>query len=108
MFLQSLRQVDATIYTIGMGSNVERSVLEQVSAESGGESFFPTAVEESPGRLPASHRASAATVCGDLHFDQYEEDGKWRKVQIQTADHFRVKSRGGYQAPRTDRAVSQK
>ena len=97
--LEELRQVDATIYTIGMGSNVERSVLEQVSRESGGESFFPSAIDELPGdyRRVIEHlrqRYVATYISSNMR-----RDGKWREVQIQTADHFRVKSRGGYQAP---------
>ena len=100
--LTELRAVDATIYTIGMGSNVDRDVLEQVSQESGGESFFPSAVEELPDdyRRVIEHlrqRYVATYISTNTH-----RDGKWREVQIVTPDRFRVKSRGGYQAPASE------
>jgi len=97
--LAELRAVDATVYTIGMGSNVERDVLEQVSRESGGESFFPSAVDE----LPADYRRVIEHLrqryVATYISTNSTRDGKWRAVEIQAPEHLRVKSRGGYQAP---------
>jgi Ca-activated chloride channel homolog len=97
--LTELRAVDATIYTIGMGSNVDRDVLEQVSHESGGESFFPSAVDELPDDYRRVIEHLRQRYVATYISTNTQRDGKWREVQIVTPDRFRVKSRGGYQAP---------
>ena len=100
--LDELRQSDATIYTIGMGANVERGVLEQVSRESGGEAFFPAAVDELPGDYRRVIEHLRQRYVATYISTNTKRDGKWREVSIQTADQFRVKSRGGYRAPSSE------
>src|SRR5262245_47952759 len=39
--LERLRAVDATVFTIGLGTKLDRDVLERLAAESGGEASFP-------------------------------------------------------------------
>jgi len=82
-----------------MGSNVDRDVLEQVSHESGGESFFPSAVDELPDDYRRVIEHLRQRYVATYISTNTQRDGKWREVQIVTPDRFRVKSRGGYQAP---------
>src|SRR5262249_45951424 len=42
--LQLQESVGATIFSIGLGTNVDKRVLAKLSAESGGEAYFPTDV----------------------------------------------------------------
>ena len=39
--LAEVQDVDATIYAIGLGPDVDRALLEKVAQRSGGEAFFP-------------------------------------------------------------------
>ena len=97
--LAQLSRVDATVYTIGLGGNVERSVLERVAEVSGGEAFFPSVVEELEGdyRRVIEHlrRRYVATYIST----NSRRDGKWRAVDITAGPNATVRSRGGYQAP---------
>ena len=100
--LSELHGVDAVVYTIGMGSNVEREILEQVSRESGGESFFPSAVEELPEDYRRIIEHLRQRYLATYISTNSTRDGQWRDVQIQAPDQFRVKSRGGYTAPKDE------
>ena len=46
--LKTLRASEATVFTIALGSNVDRARLEQIASESGGDSYFPETVEALP------------------------------------------------------------
>jgi Ca-activated chloride channel homolog len=97
--LAQLSKVDATVYTIGLGGNVEGSVLERVAQISGGEAFFPSVVEELEGdyRRVVEHlrRRYVATYISS----NPRRDGKWRAVEIAAGANATVRSRGGYHAP---------
>lgn len=98
--LAKLRQIEATVYAVGVGSRVDRTRLQQLADLSGGAAYFP---------------ADATTLAADYHkiLDElrrryvlgYEStnrlrDGGWRKVEIRTrVKGISVRSRGGYFAP---------
>ena len=46
--LELVKSVGAAIYPIGLGQKVERSILERLATESGGEAYFPTDVSSLP------------------------------------------------------------
>lgn len=94
------RQVGATIFPIGLGTTVDRPVLEQLAIESGGEVSF----------------ASEASLLGDQFRRIIENlrrryvvsytstnsarDGAWRTVQIRSrVEGMVVTTQGGYFAP---------
>jgi VWFA-related protein len=98
--LTQLGRIDATVYAIGLGGSVERSVLEKIADVSGGEAFFPSVVEELEGdyRRVIEHlrrRYVATYISSNPH-----RDGKWRAVDITAGPNATVRSRGGYHAPR--------
>lgn len=98
--IDRLRNVDAVVYAIGMGPNVDRDKLIQLAQESGGEAFFP----ESVGDLPV-HYSRVVEHLRRRYVFSYEStnpkrDGGWRAVEITAANpDLAVTSRGGYFAP---------
>jgi Ca-activated chloride channel homolog len=98
--LAELQTVEATVYSIGLGSNVDRPVLEALAYESGGEAFFPEAVEDLADdyRRVVEHlrRRYVATFLSS----NTRRDGAWRSVGITSRDPLlTIRSRGGYRAP---------
>jgi Ca-activated chloride channel family protein len=98
--LKTLRETQATVFTIALGSNVDRERLERIATESAGESYFPETVEA----LPAEY----ARIIEDLrrrYIVSYTStnaarNGAWRPVDIRTSlTGVTVRSRGGYFAP---------
>ncbi len=98
--LQTLRESQTTVFTIALGSNVDRAHLERIATESGGDSYVPETVEA----LPAEY----ARIIEDLrrrYIVSYTStnsarDGGWRVVDIRPSQPgLMVRSRGGYFAP---------
>ena len=88
------------IFAIGVGQNVDRTVLETLAAASGGEAYFP--------RTSRSSKRSTAAIVENLRrrwiitysSTDPTRDGAWRPVEIRTKDpNATVHSRGGYFAP---------
>jgi VWFA-related protein len=99
--LASAREVDAAIFSIGMGPNVDRKVLEELAAASGGEAYFPQDVTQ----LDAEYARVIETLRRRWIITYSSTDtnrnGEWRTVEIKTHDpNTVVRSRGGYFAPR--------
>ena len=98
--LEHLKKVDATVFTVGLGPKIDRPVLDQLAAVSGGEAYFPQDVsvlatdfnrilETLRRRYVISYTSTNST-----------RDGAWRKVDITSVrSGISVASRGGYFAP---------
>lgn len=98
--LALLRDVDATVYTIGIGKKVERGVLETLARLSGGESYFPDDVSSLAGDFKRVVENLRRRYLLSYLSSNPERDGSWRAVEIKTAfPDVLVKSRGGYFAP---------
>ena len=98
--LTTLRDVDAAVFAIGLGPNVDRETLERIARASGGQAYFPATVED----LPAQY----ARVVEDLRrryvlsytSTNSTRDGKWRQVDLKPRrEDLSIASRGGYRAP---------
>ena len=99
--LASAREVDAAIFSIGMGPNVDRGILETLAATSGGEAYFPQDVTQ----LDTEYARVMETIRRRWIITYSSTDtsrnGEWRTVEIKTKDpNTVVRSRGGYFAPR--------
>jgi VWFA-related protein len=98
--LKLQQSVGATIFSIGLGSKVDRDVLTRLSAESGGEALFPAEVSlltEQYRRVVENLRRRYVIGYTSTNF---KRDGSWRKVEIKPRDAgLTVQSRGGYFAP---------
>ena len=55
------------VYAIGLGSNPDRAVLQQMADLSGGRAFFPADVDGPARRVPARHRRPAPPLRHRLH-----------------------------------------
>jgi Ca-activated chloride channel family protein len=98
--LRKLRQTEAAVYAVGVGSRVDRERLQQLADQSGGATYFPSDV---------------TTLAADYHkiLDElrrryvigYEStnrkrNGAWRKVELGArAEGVSFRSRGGYFPP---------
>jgi VWFA-related protein len=98
--LSQIRETETTIYTIGLGPNVDRGALQQIADSSGGSAYFP----EDVSRLADQYRR----VIEDLRrryvlsyqSTNSKRDGSWREVRITTtAPGVSIRSRGGFAAP---------
>ena len=98
--LELQKSVGATIFSIGLGTNVDREVLERLSRDSGGEAYFPAEVgmlAEQYHRVVENLRRRYVLGYTSTNLAR---DGSWRKVEIKPRDgRLVVHSRGGYFAP---------
>jgi VWFA-related protein len=98
--LKLVKSVNATVFPIGLGTKVERPVLERLAAVSGGEALFPTDVtllDAQYHRVIENLRRRyvlSYTSTNSLH------DGSWRSVEIRSRTRdLVVATLGGYFAP---------
>ena len=99
--LDKTRQVDASVYAIGLGPRVDVKTLSAIADASGGEAFFPQSTDallveyqRVVERLRRRYVASYVSSNG-------RRDGEWRKVEIATTiPRVEITSRGGYFAPK--------
>lgn len=99
--LKQQHETRATIFGIGLGTQVDTGPLLTLAAVSGGQAFFPAQVEDL-GR-------EYARVIEDLRrryvvgytSTRIERDGRWREVEIRVKDRpdAAVRTTGGYHAP---------
>jgi VWFA-related protein len=95
-----VKEVDAAIYTIGLGPNVDRQLLEKLADVSGGRAYFP----EDASQLKAEYRGIIENlrrryVLGYASTNP-RRDGAWRTVEIRArSGSLQIHSRGGYFAP---------
>jgi VWFA-related protein len=98
--LAVIRKAGATIFPIGLGPRVDRPFLERLAALSGGESYFPDAVENLQGdyrRVVENLRRRYVLSYTSTNTDR---NGAWREVRIRArSDDVVVTSQGGYFAP---------
>jgi VWFA-related protein len=101
--LKALKDVGATVFTIGLGAKVDRPLLEQLAQVSGGESYFPDDVSS----LEANYRRILENL-RQRYIISYTStnstrDGAWRTVEIRSKrEGVIVESKGGYFAPVPD------
>ena len=98
--LERLRSVDATVFTIGLGSKIDREPLERLAQESGGEAAFP----EDVSLLPREFRRILENLRRRyvISYTSTNSDAGWRMAEggySQPAAGVKVASRGGYFAP---------
>jgi Ca-activated chloride channel family protein len=98
--LERLKSVDAVVFPVGLGPQIDRPVLEQLARASGGDAYFPEDVsilgrdfnrilETLRRRYVVSYTSTNTT-----------RDGAWRQVDIRSRrTGVVVASRGGYFAP---------
>jgi hypothetical protein len=99
--VKDLKEGGATVFTIGIGTKIDTSSLQQLATLSGGRALFPQDVSQL--------RAEFQRVVEDLRrryvvgftSTHTQHDGAWREVRIRlrSATEVTIQSSGGYQAP---------
>ena len=98
--LARVEEIDATVYPIGLGPNIDPKVMRQLAAKSGGAAFFPqdvsTLADDYRRIIENLRRRYVITYTST----DSTRDGAWRDVEIRTRTPGTiVNSRGGYDAP---------
>jgi Ca-activated chloride channel family protein len=78
----AVRDTGATVFTIGLGTKVDHTVLDELAAISGGESYFPedvTTLDVNYRRILENLRRRYIISYTSTNFAR---DGAWRKVEI--------------------------
>ena len=98
--LKLVKETDASIFALGLGSRVDRSTLDDLARLSGGQAYFPEQVsglrEEYRHIVENLRRRYVVSYTST----NSQRDGAWRQVQIRPrSPDISVASRGGYFAP---------
>lgn len=98
--LKTLRETEATVFTIALGSNVDRARLERIAAESSGESYFPETVDALPAEYARIIEELRRRYIASYTSTNNARNGAWRAVDIRASQPgVTIRSRGGYFAP---------
>ncbi len=98
--LKLLKTVGATIFPIGLGTKVEKPVLDKLAAASGGEAYFPTDVSALGAQYKRVIENLRRRYVLSYTSTNFDHNGEWRTVEIRTrSSGFTVASSGGYFAP---------
>jgi VWFA-related protein len=98
--LRLAREVDVTVFAIGLGPNVDRESLETLATTTGGLALFPSDVAALDGEYQRIVENLRRRYLVSYTSTNSERNGRWRTVTIESqAPHTVVRSRGGYYAP---------
>jgi VWFA-related protein len=98
--LNAIRGVDAMVFPIGLGPNIDRAYLERMGELSMGEASFPADVTELDGTYRRILENLRKRFVISYTSTNDERNGAWRKVEIKSLrDGIVVETRGGYFAP---------
>jgi len=99
--LEKARESDITIYTLGLGKNISRDVLEQLANQTGGRVYFPPTVKD----LQEVYSLIAMELRSQYTLGYSSEnrlhDGQWRNLDVTIRErNYTVRTKKGYYAPR--------
>jgi Ca-activated chloride channel family protein len=99
--VKNLKETGATVFAIGLGTNVEHDGLQQLADLSGGRAYFPADVTELPNEFRRVIDDLRRRYVVGYTSSNIQRDGTWRDVQIRvkTAPNATLRSTGGYFAP---------
>ncbi len=98
--LELTREVGAAVFAVGLGPKIDTTVLERLTALSGGQAYFSADVEQLGtqfGRIIENLRQRYVVSYSSTNFDR---NGEWRAVEIRARKPgLIVTSTAGYRAP---------
>jgi VWFA-related protein len=95
-----VKETDAAIFSIGLGTKVDRQPLERLARLSGGQAYFPVEVSELRDQYRRIVENLRRRYVLSYTSTNIARNGAWRDVQIRSrASDIVVTSRGGYFAP---------
>jgi Ca-activated chloride channel homolog len=106
--LAALKDSGATVFSIGLGTKVDRGPIQEFADRSGGLALFPTDVTELSGQFQRIVEDLRRRYIVGYTSTRTQHDGQWRHVDIhvKSSPHASVRSIGGYWAPGTSAAGS--
>jgi VWFA-related protein len=94
------RESGAVVYTIGLGTNLDRDKLQQIADLTGGEAYFPATVEALAADYARVVENLRRRYVISYNSTNTTRNGAWRTVSIESKrPGIRVTSAGGYFAP---------
>jgi len=98
--LERLKSVQATVFTIGLGPRIDRDVLSNLAAVSGGEAYFPEDVSELSADFDRVLETLRRRYVISYTSTNSTRNGAWRTVEIRSRrPGVTIVSAGGYHAP---------
>jgi VWFA-related protein len=96
-----LTESGALVFSIGLGTNVDRAPLQWFADLSGGRAYFPSEMSELPGEFRRVVEDLRRRYVVGYTSSHIQHDGSWRSVEVRvkSAADARVRSAGGYFAP---------
>jgi VWFA-related protein len=92
--------VDAAVFAIGLGPNVDRDTLERIAHASGGQAYFPATVDDLPAQYTRVVEDLRRRYVLSYTSTNSTRDGKWRQVDLKPRrEDLSIASRRGYRAP---------
>jgi VWFA-related protein len=99
--VKELKESGATVFTIGLGTNIDAAALERLATMSGGRALFPQDVDQLRGEFQRVIEDLRRRYVVGFTSSHLKHDGAWRDVSIRlkSAPEVTIQSSGGYQAP---------
>ena len=99
--LKDLKESGATVFTIGIGTKIDTSSLQQLAALSGGRALFPQDVSQLGVEFQRVVEDLRRRYVVGFTSSHLQHDGSWREVRIRlrSAPEVIIQSSGGYHAP---------
>jgi VWFA-related protein len=99
--LKDLKDSGATVFTIGLGTKIDTSSLQQLATVSGGRALFPQDVSQLGAEFQRVVEDLRRRYVVGFTSSHPERDGAWREVRIRlrSAPEVTIASSGGYYAP---------
>jgi VWFA-related protein len=92
--------VGAMVFSVGLGTKVDRAVLDQFSKQSGGQAFYATSDSQLSSQFHQVVEGLRRRYVLSYTSTNSVHNGAWRKVEIRPRANGRIVStRGGYFAP---------
>jgi len=95
--VETARTSNVTIYGVGLGGSLQKGPLKQLASETGGEAFFPSAVDKLAGVYEQVAQELRSQYLLAYTSSNKTYDGKFREVKIKsTRSGVEVRARRGY------------
>jgi VWFA-related protein len=99
--LKDMKESGATVFTIGLGTKIDASALQQLATLSGGRALFPQDVSQLGVEFQRVVEDLRRRYVVGFTSSHVAHDGAWREVRIRlrSAPEVTIQSSGGYNAP---------
>jgi VWFA-related protein len=98
--IEEIRASNIVIYTIGLGTNVDRALLTRLAEDTHGEAYFPDDVSQLASEYQRVLESLRRRYVVSYTSTNPARDGRWRAVDVRSrVPDVAVASAGGYFAP---------